>query len=88
MDFNHFLTSYMPDPKTGSNKHFKDMIEQSILADKLGYSGVSVPEHHLVNLLMMPSPLQMAVKIASLTKKRHIVVFLLCNVMPNPNQFS
>ena len=28
----------------------------------------SIPEHHLINLLMMPSPLQMAVKIASLTK--------------------
>jgi alkanesulfonate monooxygenase SsuD/methylene tetrahydromethanopterin reductase-like flavin-dependent oxidoreductase (luciferase family) len=44
------------------------MIEQSILAEKLGYKKVSIPEHHLINLLMMPSPLQMAVKIASLTK--------------------
>jgi alkanesulfonate monooxygenase SsuD/methylene tetrahydromethanopterin reductase-like flavin-dependent oxidoreductase (luciferase family) len=38
------------------------------LAEKLGYKKVSIPEHHLINLLMMPSPLQMAVKIASLTK--------------------
>ena len=44
------------------------MVEQSILAEKLGYKTVSIPEHHLINLLMMPSPLQMAVKIASLTK--------------------
>ena len=68
MDFNHFLTSYMPDPNIGSNKHFQNMIEQSVFADKLGYKGVSIPEHHLVNLLMMPSPLQMAVKISSVTK--------------------
>ena len=68
MDFNHFLTSYMPDPNVGSKVHFQNMIEQSILAEKLGYKKVSIPEHHLINLLMMPSPLQMAVKIASLTK--------------------
>ena len=68
MDFNHFLTSYMPNPNVGSKVHFQNMIEQSILAEKLGYKKISIPEHHLINLLMMPSPLQMAVKIASLTK--------------------
>ena len=72
MDFNHFLTSYMPDPNIGSKIHFQNMVDQSILADKLGYKTVSIPEHHLVNLLMMPSPLQMAVKIAALTKKINI----------------
>ena len=68
MDFNHFLTSYLPDPNVGSKIHFQNMVDQSILAEKLGYKTVSIPEHHLINLLMMPSPLQMAVKIASLTK--------------------
>ncbi len=68
MDFCHFLTSYMPDPTVGSETHFQNMIDQSILADKLGYKTVSIPEHHLINILMMPSPLQMAVKIATLTK--------------------
>jgi len=62
----------MPDPSIGSKKHFQDMIAQSVLAEELNYQTVSVPEHHLVNLLMMPSPLQMAVKIASLTKKINI----------------
>ena len=72
MDFNHFLTSYMPDPKIGSKQHFQNMIDQAILAEKFGYSTISIPEHHLVNVLMMPSPLQMAVKIATLTKKINI----------------
>ena len=72
MDFNHFLTSYMPDPRIGSKQHFQNMIDQAILAEKLGYSTISIPEHHLVNVLMMPSPLQMAVKIATLTKKINI----------------
>ena len=68
MYFNHFLTSYMPDPSIGSKIHFQNMIDQAVIAEKLGYKTVSIPEHHLVNLLMMPSPLQMAVKIATLTK--------------------
>ena len=68
MEFNHFLTSYMPDTTIGSKIHFQNMIDQAILAEKLGYSTVSIPEHHLINLLMMPSPLQMAVKISTLTK--------------------
>ena len=72
MDFCHFLTSYMPDPEVGSETHFQNMIDQSILADKLGYKTVSIPEHHLINILMMSSPLQMAVKIATLTKKINI----------------
>ncbi len=72
MDFNHFITSYMPDLSIGSKTHFQDMIDQAVLAEKLGYKTVSIPEHHLVNLLMMPSPLQMAVKIATLTKNINI----------------
>jgi alkanesulfonate monooxygenase SsuD/methylene tetrahydromethanopterin reductase-like flavin-dependent oxidoreductase (luciferase family) len=68
MEFNHFLTSYMPDSSIGSKNHFQNMIDQAVLAEKLGYNTVSIPEHHLVNLLMMPSPLQMAVKISTLTK--------------------
>ena len=51
MDFCHFLTSYMPNPQVGSKTHFQNMIDQSILADKLGYKTVSIPEHHLINIL-------------------------------------
>ena len=69
MDFNHFLTSYMPDKSIGSKIHFENMIEESKFAEQFGFSTVSIPEHHLINLLMMPSPLQMAVKIASVTNK-------------------
>ena len=69
MKFNHFLTSYLPDLSIGFKTHFENMIEQSIFAEKCGYNTVSIPEHHLVNVLMMPSPLQMAVKISTLTNK-------------------
>ena len=73
MQFNHFLTSYMPDAGYGAGRLYRDLIEQAVLADRLGYAGISIPEHHLVNLLMIPSPLQMAVKIATLTSRLEVV---------------
>lgn len=73
MEFNHFMTSYLPDVSVSGKKHFNDIVEQVVLADRLGYKGVSLPEHHLLNVLLMPSPLQMAVKIATLTERVEIV---------------
>jgi alkanesulfonate monooxygenase SsuD/methylene tetrahydromethanopterin reductase-like flavin-dependent oxidoreductase (luciferase family) len=68
MDFVYFLSSYMPDASYGGKRVYSDMLEQAIAADKLGYRGVAIPEHHLINILMVPSPLQFAVKIAAATK--------------------
>jgi flavin-dependent trigonelline monooxygenase, oxygenase component len=73
MQFNHFLTSYLPDARYGAGRLYRDMIEQAVHADRLGYAGISIPEHHLVNILMIPSPLQMAVKIATLTSRVEVV---------------
>lgn len=73
MEFNQFLTSYMPDPSVGGKRHFDNLVAQAVHADRLGYKSVSLPEHHLINILLMPSPLQMAVKIASLTERIEVV---------------
>ena len=73
MDFNHFLSAYYPDPTYGGRRLYGDMIEQARLAELLGYRGVTIPEHHLINLLLTPDPLQMAVKIASVTKQLEVV---------------
>ena len=67
MDFIHFLSSHMLDPKMGGKALYKSVVQQAITADRLGYRGVGIPEHHLLNVLLIPSPLQMAVKIAAHT---------------------
>lgn len=69
MDFVHFLSSHMLDPKQGGKRLYAEVVEQALLAEELGYHGVGIPEHHLVNILLVPSPLQMAVKIAAHTKR-------------------
>src|SRR6476646_3661722 len=73
MDFSYFLSSYMPDAAYGGKRVYADMVEQAVTAEKLGYRGVAIPEHHLINILMVPSPLQMAVKIATLTHRMEIM---------------
>ena len=69
MDFVHFLSSHMLDPKTGGKRLYADTLAQAVHAEACGYRGVAIPEHHLVNILLVPSPLQMAVAIAARTSR-------------------
>lgn len=73
MDFIHFLSSHMLDPAIGGKRLYKNVVAQAIHAEKLGYRGVGIPEHHLINVLLIPSPLQMAVKVAAHTSRVKLV---------------
>ncbi|MFR0690131.1 LLM class flavin-dependent oxidoreductase [Enterobacterales bacterium AE_CKDN230030158-1A_HGKHYDSX7] len=73
MEFNHFLSSYLPDPDASGKQLYEHMVEQAVVAEEVGYAGISIPEHHLINILLVPSPLQMAVKIASVTRQIELV---------------
>jgi alkanesulfonate monooxygenase SsuD/methylene tetrahydromethanopterin reductase-like flavin-dependent oxidoreductase (luciferase family) len=73
VDFNHFLSSYYPDPTYGGDRLYADMVEQAVVAERLGYRGVTLPEHHLINVLLTPSPLLMAVKVAAMTERLELV---------------
>ena len=73
MEFNHFLSAYYPDTGYSGKRLYDDMLAQARLADTLGYRSVSIPEHHLINILLTPSPLQMAVRVASETENVEIV---------------
>jgi alkanesulfonate monooxygenase SsuD/methylene tetrahydromethanopterin reductase-like flavin-dependent oxidoreductase (luciferase family) len=67
MEFSIQLSADYPDKSYGGARVYRDMLDQAIMADKLGFDAVSITEHHLINLLMMPAPLQFAVKIAAHT---------------------
>ena len=73
MNFNHFLSAYYPDTNYGGDRLYADMLDQARMADQLGYASVSIPEHHLLNVLLMPAPLLMAVRISSETKNVRIM---------------
>lgn len=80
MDFDlHFSMDYH-DKSYGSQRLYTDMLDQAILADRLGYASVSVTEHHLLELGVMPAPLTAAVKIAAHTK--HVEILTGVVVLP------
>jgi alkanesulfonate monooxygenase SsuD/methylene tetrahydromethanopterin reductase-like flavin-dependent oxidoreductase (luciferase family) len=68
MKFSIQLSADYPEKSYGGDRVYADMLDQAVLADRLGFDAVSITEHHLVNCLMMPAPLQFAVKIAAHTK--------------------
>ncbi|MBL9051925.1 MAG: LLM class flavin-dependent oxidoreductase [Tabrizicola sp.] len=72
MDVSHFLNSHLLDVSVGGKKLWADMLEQAVHAEAIGFRGVSVPEHHLLNILLVPSPLQFAVAIAARTQRIEI----------------
>ena len=74
MKFSVQLSCDYPDPAYGGKKLYAEMIEQAVLAARLGFDAVSITEHHLINLLMMPAPLQFAVKIAAVTERVKIIL--------------
>ena len=73
MLFSVQLSADYPDKHYGGERVYNDMLDQAVLAEKLGFDAVSVTEHHLVNCLMMPAPLMFAVKIAAMTNRLKIM---------------
>src|SRR3977135_775694 len=62
------------DPKIG-HKLYKEYIDELVLADRLGYDGLVVNEHHATFYSLMPSCSVIAVALAMLTERAKICVF-------------
>ncbi len=73
MKFSVQLSAFYPDKAYGGDRIYEDMLELARCADRFGYDSVTITEHHLINILMMPAPLQFAVKIASETQNIKII---------------
>ncbi len=73
MEFCTHLSMDYKERSYGGERIYRDMIEQAVLADRSGFDAVSVTEHHLVNLGMMPATLMSVVKLAAHTQKVKII---------------
>jgi len=73
MEFSVQLSADYPVKEYGGDRVYADMLDQARLAERMGFDAVSVTEHHLINVLMMPAPLTFAVKIAAETKRIKIM---------------
>jgi alkanesulfonate monooxygenase SsuD/methylene tetrahydromethanopterin reductase-like flavin-dependent oxidoreductase (luciferase family) len=73
MQFNNFLGANYRDTHYGGDRLYADMLAQARTVDRLGFRGVTIPEHHLINILLVPDPLQFAVKVAAITHSLEVV---------------
>jgi alkanesulfonate monooxygenase SsuD/methylene tetrahydromethanopterin reductase-like flavin-dependent oxidoreductase (luciferase family) len=67
------LAPYAPDSNGDGARVFAEVLEQAVTADRAGFESVSITEHHLLNILMMPAPLQFATQIAAHTSRIKIL---------------
>ena len=63
MDFSLQLSAYYPDKSYGGDCLYADMLEQAVLADRLGYGAVSLTEHHFINILLCQRPCSLPSKL-------------------------
>jgi alkanesulfonate monooxygenase SsuD/methylene tetrahydromethanopterin reductase-like flavin-dependent oxidoreductase (luciferase family) len=78
MEFGYYTTCYYPDVETKTpNQLYKESVDQMVLAEDLGFTSVSIPEHHFINYLTVPSPLLLATKVAERTKSIPIITAVL-----------
>ncbi len=77
MRFSVFLSCHLLDVSYPPERLYAEVLEQAKLAEDLGFDGLSLPEHHLVNVLMNPNPLMFAVKLASVTERLPITTAVL-----------
>jgi alkanesulfonate monooxygenase SsuD/methylene tetrahydromethanopterin reductase-like flavin-dependent oxidoreductase (luciferase family) len=73
MEFGYYLTCYYPDAAQGFDALIRETTEQAATAEQLGFTSLSIPEHHFANYLTIPSPLLLATHVAQHTERVPIV---------------
>ena len=80
MDFGFYLPCYWPDTSLPAQHMYREMVEEAKFAEDLGFTAVSIPEHHFINYLTHPNPLLSAIRVAAETKRVRIITA--CIVLP------
>lgn len=68
MEFSLFLSCYYSETKHSTAQVYAEMMDMARAAERLGYCGLTVPEHHFIDILMNPNALMLAVKVAAVTE--------------------
>jgi alkanesulfonate monooxygenase SsuD/methylene tetrahydromethanopterin reductase-like flavin-dependent oxidoreductase (luciferase family) len=74
MEFYLFLPGQWWDRTKPAAQLYEEMVEQAVLAERLGYDGVWLAEQNLVSFLAAPDPLQLAATIVERTSRIRIGV--------------
>ena len=78
MNFGFYLPCYWPDTDYPAEKMYAEMLEEAKSAEALGFSSLTIPEHHFINYLVHPNPLLTATSVAAVTRRIPIITAILC----------
>jgi alkanesulfonate monooxygenase SsuD/methylene tetrahydromethanopterin reductase-like flavin-dependent oxidoreductase (luciferase family) len=80
MDFGFYLPCYWPDTRVPAQHMYRETVDEGRFAEDVGFTSLSIPEHHFINYLTHPSPLLTAIKVADATK--HVPIITAVLVLP------
>jgi alkanesulfonate monooxygenase SsuD/methylene tetrahydromethanopterin reductase-like flavin-dependent oxidoreductase (luciferase family) len=89
MEFGYYITAYYTGAEADSfSDIYTGALEQARVAEQLGFTSISIPEHHFNNYLTIPSPLTMAVAVAQHTTTVDIVTAVVVLPFYDPRRLA
>ncbi len=79
-----FLIGQRTSGQTGFEEIYRNLLEDAELAERLGYHGVLVAEHHFTNYCAIPNPLMLAAAIGQRTTRVRIGTAVIVLPLHNP----
>jgi len=79
-----FLIGQRTDERTGFEEIYRNLLEDAELAERLGYHGVLLAEHHFTNYCAIPNPLMLAAAIGQRTSRVRIGTAVIVLPLHNP----
>jgi alkanesulfonate monooxygenase SsuD/methylene tetrahydromethanopterin reductase-like flavin-dependent oxidoreductase (luciferase family) len=79
-----FLIGQRTSDRTGFEEIYRNLLEEAELAERLGYHGVLLAEHHFTNYCAVPNPLMLAAAIGQRTSRIRIGTAVIVLPLHNP----
>jgi alkanesulfonate monooxygenase SsuD/methylene tetrahydromethanopterin reductase-like flavin-dependent oxidoreductase (luciferase family) len=79
-----FLIGQRTSDRIGFDEIYRNLLEESELAERLGYHGVLLAEHHFTNYCAIPNPLMLAAAVGQRTSRIRIGTAVIVLPLHNP----
>src|SRR5207247_3608734 len=79
-----FLIGQRTDAGTGFEEIYRNLVDDAELAERLGYHGVLLAEHHFTNYCAIPNPLMLAAAVGQRTTRVRIGTAVIVVPLHNP----
>jgi alkanesulfonate monooxygenase SsuD/methylene tetrahydromethanopterin reductase-like flavin-dependent oxidoreductase (luciferase family) len=79
-----FLIGQRSSDRTGFEEIYRNLLEEAELAERLGYHGVLLAEHHFTNYCAIPNPLMLAAAVGQRTSRVRIGTAVIVLPLHNP----